>query len=280
MNCSQAQERFSELLDSRLAESDTAPVRAHLAACPDCQRDYSSLAQTLAAMDKLPNQKPGPRLRSNFYAMLEEEKHSAASINAAVVRRHRAARVSVWRWILSPIAAVAIAFGSFHLGTRHGASTVAPVAVAPNDDSEMKRELAELRAKVDSVGQLVGYSLLQQRSTSERLQTVLATLDDKNPNQKILSNLIGALALDPSVNVRLSALDALYPHAEQELVRSGVLASLPREQNPLVQVAIIDFLVAARDPEATPELEKIARDESVDRQVRDAAKRGLAQLLS
>jgi anti-sigma factor RsiW len=280
MNCSQAQERFSELLDARLTESDTAAVRAHLAACPDCQRDYSSLAQTLAAMDKLPNPKPGPRLRSNFYAMLEEEKNSAASIRAAVVRRHRAARVSVWRWILSPIAAVAIAFGSFHLGTRHGASTTAPVAVAPNDDSEMKRELAELRAKVDSVGQLVGYSLLQQRSTSERLQTVLATLDDKNPNQKILSNLIGALALDPSVNVRLSALDALYPHAEQALVRSGVLASLPREQNPLVQVAIIDFLVAARDAEATSELDRMARDESVDRQVRDAAKRGLAQLLS
>jgi DNA polymerase III alpha subunit len=142
----------------------------------------------------------------------------------------------------------------------------------------VKRELAELRTKVDSVGQLVGYSLLQQRSTSERLQTVLATLDNKNPNQKVLGNLIGALALDPSVNVRLSALDALYPHADQQLVRSGVLASLPREQNPLVQVAMIDFLVAARDRDATPELEKIARNETVDRAVRDAAKRGLAQL--
>ena len=109
---------------------------------------------------------------------------------------------------------------------------------------------------------------------------MLATLDEKNPNQKILADLIGALALDPSVNVRLSALDALFPHADQQLVRAGVLASLPREQNPLVQVAIIDFLVAARDRDATPELQKLARDESIDQQVREAAKRGLAQLLS
>jgi len=274
MNCSRAQERFPELLDDRLTEADTAEVRAHLASCPDCQREYSSLAQILSAVDKLPSPKPGPRLRANFYAMLEEEKNSAASIRAAVTRRQRAARVSMWRWILFPVAAAVIALLSFTFGTRY-APQAAPV---PTDDSALKRELAELRTKVDSVGQLVGYSLLQQRSTSERLQTVLATLDEKNPNQKVLGNLIGALALDPSVNVRLSALDALYPHANQQVVRAGVLASLPREQNPLVQVAMIDFLVAARDRDATPELEKIARTETFDRAVRDAAKRGLAQL--
>ena len=275
MNCTSAQPRFAELLDDRLTESDTAEVRAHLAVCPDCQREFSSLAQTLSAVDKLPSAKPGPRLRANFYALLEEEKNSAASIRAAVERRQRAARLTLWRWILSPAVAIAIALTAFHAGSRYAAP--AP-ASAPTDDRAVKRELAELRTKVDSVGQLVGYSLLQQRSTSERLQTVLATLDNKNPNQKVLGNLIGALALDPSVNVRLSALDALYPHADQQLVRSGVLASLPREQNPLVQVAMIDFLVAARDRDATPELEKIARNETVDRAVRDAAKRGLAQL--
>lgn len=275
MNCSSAQVRFAELLDARLSESDTDEVRAHLAACPQCQREFSSLAQTLTALDQLSSAKPSPRLRANFYASLEEEKNSAASIRAAVVRRQRAARLTVWRWILSPAIAIAIALTAFHLGSHYAAR--APVANPP-DDSALKHELAELRTRVDSVGQLVGYSLLQQRSTSERLQTVLATLDNKNPNQKVLGNLIGALALDPSVNVRLSALDALYPHADQQIVRSGVLASLPREQNPLVQVAMIDFLVAARDRDATPELEKIARNDSIDRAVRDAAKRGLAQL--
>ena len=75
----------------------------------------------------------------------------------------------------------------------------------------MKRELAELRAKVDSVGQLVGFSLLQQRSTSERLQTVLATLDEKNPNQKVLGNLIGALALDPECERTALRLGCIVP---------------------------------------------------------------------
>ena len=103
-----------------------------------------------------------------------------------------------------------------------------------------------------------------------------ATLE--NPNDKVLNDLIGSLALDPSANVRLRALEALYPHADQEVVRAGVLASLPREQNPLVQVSMIDFLAAARDREAAPALEKISASDSADPSVRDAAKRALTQL--
>jgi len=272
MNCTQAQERFADLLDARRSGTDHAEARAHLATCPDCQREYATLARTLAALDALPAAQPGPALRRNFYAMLEEEKLAAAAVPASA-RPRRAVRAALWRWILAPAAAGALAIAAFLAGTRY-----APPPAAPGLDPATKRELAELRARVDSVGQLVGYSLLQQRSTSERLQGVLATLDRKDPGQKVLSDLIGALALDPSANVRLSALDALYPHANQQLVRSGVLASLPREQNPLVQVAMIDFLVAARDREAAPELGRMARNETLDRAVRDAAQRGLAQL--
>jgi hypothetical protein len=273
MNCTQAQERFPELLDGRLAESDTQAVREHLASCPDCQREYASLASTLTALDQLPAAKPSGRVRTAFYAMLEEEKHSAASIRAAADRQRRAARMSLWRWIVGPIAAGAFAVGAFFAGMRFAP---APAVVTP--DAETKKELAELRARVDSVGQLVGYTLLQQRSTNDRLQGVLATLDQKNPNQKVLADLIGALALDPSVNVRLSAIDALYPHANQPIVRRGVVASLAREQNPLVQVAMIDFIVAAGDHNAAPELEKLARNDNIDAAVRTAAKRALAQI--
>jgi len=273
MNCTAAQDRFADLLDHRLEAAGSAEVRAHLASCPDCQREYSALAQTLAELDALPDAKPGPALRKNFYAMLEEEKNSAASVAAAAARHRHNSRVSLWRWILAPVAAGALAVAGFLAGTRY-----APPAPAPGLDPATKQELADLRARVDAVGQLVGTSLLQQRSTSERLQTVLATLDLKNPGQKVIADLIGSLALDPSTNVRLSALDALYPHANQPIVRSGVLATLPREQNPLVQVAMIDFLVAARDRAAVPELEKIVRNDTINQVVRDAAKRGLAQL--
>lgn len=271
MNCTSAQERFADLLDARASDAtSTAEVRAHLASCPDCQREYSSLAQTLSALDALPAAKPGAALRKNFYALLEEEKNSAASISAAVVRRRHAARVSLWRWILIPAASGALAVAAFFAGTRY-----APPAAPAGLDVATKQEIADLHRQV---AQLANDTLSYQRSTSDRLQGVLATLDQKNPNQKIISDLVAALALDPSTNVRLSALDALYPHASQPAVRSGVLASLPREQNALVQVEMINFLVAARDHDAAPELERMTRNPALDLAVRNAAKRGLAQL--
>ena len=270
MNCSTAQERFADLLHGRLPEASTAEVRAHLASCPDCQREYSSLAQTLTALDALPVAKPGPALRKNFYAMLEEEKNSAASISAAADRQRRSHRASLWRWILAPVAAGALAVVAFMAGTRYG-----PATPPPGMDPATKQELTDLRKQV---AQLASDTLNYQRSTTDRLQGVLATVDQKNPNPKVISELITALALDPSVTVRLAALDALYPHANQPAVRSGVLASLPRDPSPQVQVAMIDFLVAARDREATPELERMSRNATLDAQVRAAAQRALAQL--
>ena len=274
MNCIQARDRLAELLDQRLDGPGSGEVRIHLAGCPDCQLDYSSLRATLAQLDALPAAKPGPRLRANFYAMLEDEKRSAAlPARAATVPNRRHA--PLWRWILSPLAACGLLALSFVAGQRS-----APVATPVTNpaDATTQRELADLRKQVNSMGQLVGYSLLQQQPTNERLKGILATQDLAAPSDQVLTQLISALAMDPSANVRLSALEALYPYADREVVRAGVLASLTREQSPLVQVSMIDFLVAARDREAAPTLQQLVRTDNIDRSVRDAAKRALVQL--
>ena len=109
------------------------------------------------------------------------------------------------------------------------------------------------------------------------MQGLLATQKLEAPGDQVLTQLISALALDPSTNVRLTALETLYPHANQEVVRAGVLASLEREQNPLVQVAMIDFLVAARDTEAVRTFQTISQQKDTNITVRDAAKRALTQ---
>jgi hypothetical protein len=144
----------------------------------------------------------------------------------------------------------------------------------------MREQITQQNAQLGKMTQLVGYQLLQhqQGPTNDRLREVLASANTAQPDDKVLDNLISALAFDPSSNVRLRALEALYAHADRPVVRSGVLASLPREQNPLVQIELIDFVAAARNREAAPVLEKMAKNTAIDRSVRDAARRALAQL--
>lgn len=274
MNCHSAREIFPELLDRRTPITAQPEARAHLAHCPDCQREFSALSQTLAALDAMPVPSPTPRLRKNFYAMLEEEKNSAASVRTATVREHRTRRISFLAWVLSPLAACALVVAGFLAGTHSAASA------GPTPDDATARKLASLERQLGDVKKLMAISIIQnlQSPTNERLQEVLLAAKEEKVTDKVLNDLMAAVAFDPSANVRLRALEALSPHADNKAVREGILASLPREQNPLVQLEMIDFVAGTKDREAAPALERMAQNEAADTSVRDAARRALAQL--
>lgn len=283
MTCTQVREQLPALLDDRLATAATRDLRAHLAVCPDCERELATLSQTLRALDAVPAPSPTPRLRARVYAAIAAEQHALRAAPAPIAPAPRSTR-PLWFRLIQPFAAAALLALGFLLGQRQVSSpTAAPLPVAAPvsaPDAATQRELAELRQKMDSMSQLVGYSILQQqsRSSNERLRGILTSAAITEPDDKTINDLIGALALDPSANVRLNALEALYAHADLDVVRAGVLTSLPREQSPLVQISMIDFLAAARDREAAPALQKLSNNNQADLNVRAAAKRALGQL--
>jgi hypothetical protein len=279
MNCSRVQDSFIDYQDGSLPADEAAQLRSHLASCPTCQREWSALQEITRKLDTLSTEEePDPRLREQFYAMLETHQREADAPSPFVLARNRIDRFFAALLPAQPALqfalAVALLIGGLFAGQHFMA---APAVVAPADDTA-KAELAALRAQVNSMGQLVTYSLLQQQSTSDRMRSVLATMDLKSPDRKVLTDLVGSLAFDPSINVRLSAVEALAQHADDSLVRAGVLSALPRESAPLVQVAMIELLASARDQAARPVFEKLSRDEALDRNVREAARRALAVL--
>jgi hypothetical protein len=265
MNCQSCHERMAELTDARLDPRSAEQVRSHIEGCAECRAEFEALGSTLAALDALPSSPPSHRLRAAVMGHIETEKLTqrnragwASSIRAAASAReaHRP------RWvpaILQGLGVCALVFLGFFLGER----------------TATERQLAALRARVDTMGQLVEQSVLQKRTTGDRLETVLTAGTVKKPDERVIDGLINSMAFDPSVNVRLNALTELYSHADQEVVRAGVLACLPREGNPLVQVAMIDFLVATKAREASPELTRLAADAKTDDDVRDSARRAI-----
>ncbi len=76
---------------------------------------------------------------------------------------------------------------------------------------------------------------------------------------------------DSNVNVRLSAVDALAKFAGKSEIRRALVDSLPVQDSPLVQIAIVDLLVQLNDTEALPALRKIAVDAQADEAVRQRA---------
>jgi hypothetical protein len=270
MNCQRIRDHLLESIDGRLPDALAAEVTAHLADCAACRAASAAQAQTLRALDGLPAPQPTPRLRAGVLAAIAAEKSAQRVSRWAPPRRiDRPAR-------LRPVWQVLAAGALLSLGYLAGAHRP-PVAPTPPPESSSRQEIADLHRQVESMGQLVGYALLRQQQLSayDRLEGVLATAAEARPDATAIDDLIATLALDPSVNVRLNALEALYRHADQKVVRAAVLASLQRETNPLVQVAMIDFLTATRDREATPALQRLVLNDAADANVRDAARRAL-----
>ena len=273
MNCQRIQENFLDYQDGRLSPADANAVRAHLKTCLECQREWAGLQEITLKLDRLPPVAPSPRLRAQFYAMLETHRRTADAPSPFVLMRSRLDRLFSALLPARPALQFALVCFMLAAGLVVGARYLHPAI-----DPATAATIEKLQNKVDTMVPLVAYSVLQQQSTTERLKTVLGTLDLKHSDQQVVNGLLTALAFDPSVNVRLSALEALYPHADQPAVRSAVTASLPREPSPLVQVTMIDFLAASHDPAAFSTIESVSRSQSYDQVVRDAARRALAQL--
>lgn len=282
MNCQHVQESFLDFEAGALPEQEMSAIREHLKSCPVCQREWSSLSETVSQLDKMPVEEASPRLRTNFYAMLDTQIREQQTAHPFAPPRSWLSRVLEAVWPKSPAWQAAGALALLALGLFLGSRTGAPVSHEKTDTAAQlaatQRELAELRAKVDSVDQLVNYSLASREPARARLQHVVSLLDHDPKGEKALADLLNALAFDPSTNVRLSALEALYARAEEKSVRQGVLAALGRESSPLVQVAMIDFLASVKEPDAAPVFQELARTPTGDPSVRSAAQRALALL--
>jgi anti-sigma factor RsiW len=276
MNCERIQESFLDYQDDRLSPADAAVVREHLKTCLTCQREWAALQEISLKLDRLPPVAPSPRLREQFYAMLDTHRREEAGTRSPfVLMRSGLDRFFSALVPARPTFQFALTCAMLLLGLLVGTRYLHPTAPVPATDPAVVRELAALRENVDAMKQMMVSS---SQPTGDRVKAVLATLDLQKTDQRVVSGLLNALAFDPSVNVRLSALEALYPHANLPQVRSAVAASLPRETSPLVQVTMIDFLAASRDPAALATLETVSQTPTYDQAVRDAARRALAML--
>lgn len=278
MTCERIQESFLDYHAGTLPDADAAHVREHLKSCLACQRAWADLQQTVLTLERLPEPTPSPRLRANVYAMIEEARQEIDAPSPFALARSRIDGFFASLLPHRPTLQFALTVTVLIAGVLVGSRLLQPEPVIVSQpDPGVQRELAALRAQVESIDKLMATNLRQQ-SAASRLQDVLAAAGPTGSDEQALAGLLNTLAFDPNVNVRLGALEALYAHANRGPVRTAIAAALPRERSPLVQVAMIDFIVATGDASTIPALSALARDEQVEAVVREAAQRGLAQL--
>jgi hypothetical protein len=270
MTCSQLHELIPDYLAGSLARAAHEEAAAHLAACASCRHEVESLGATWAQLGRLPMEQPSEAMRPRFYAMLEAYERGLQSEPRALSLRER---FNTWLepwWPKQPAWQLAFSAAFLLLGLFIGQRFTA--------SNQSAGEIAQMRQDLQSMQQMVALSLLQQSSPSDRLAGVSWVNQMQAPDREVLGLLLRTLTEDPNVNVRLAAAEALSVYGNEDLVRQGIVAALPRQTSPLVQIRLIKLLIELREKNAHAALQQLVQNERLNHEVRKQVEIGLKEL--
>jgi hypothetical protein len=275
MNCERTQVMFADYLTGDLDARSRRRVQAHIAGCTACRADLENLTMVWAKLGVLPEEQPGPGLRHRFYGMLEDYKNSLPAAERQAARPERTGSPGGgWRgWFTFRRPAFAAAFSAFLVLAGLAAGWFIAGGRADVD------RLALLSREVQNMRQEVALSLLDRPSAADRIMGIGYSAAVDEPKDRTLEALFEALDRDPNPNVRLAAVEALYLFRNRPGVRENLVRSLAVQTYPLVQIALIDFLVDVREERAAETLKGLIEAGELTPEVKQRAEQGLAQII-
>ncbi len=262
-SCEHARELMAGAWMNDLNASSASELRQHLEGCAACAAEMEALGGMWEKLGDLPAPEPSLALRVRW-------EQTMASLSAPAPPRMY--RQAWWQniWPANPAWQMAIAGLCLMVGL--GAGSYLQHGSAERD------EVAKLREEVASTKEMVAVSLLQQQSATERLRGVDYSTRMGSMEPQVVTALIQAVNRDSNVNVRLAAIDALGKVANETHVRQSMQEALPQQDSPMVQAALIDYLVEAHDRKAVGTIRDLVARPDLNPTVRDRATYAVQQL--
>jgi L-fucose mutarotase/ribose pyranase (RbsD/FucU family) len=251
MTCIEGQRKLTAYLDGTLTPAENAAFQTHLASCADC----ASLHDTWEKLGCLPEAMPSPALPRRFHEALRREVQPTHPLPN-------------WRWIAGPIAATLLIACGWLAGSYN----------ARQRPEQTTAEIPRLRDEVRELRSMVAVTLLSQGSANERLRGIRFANQLETESDEVIRALVSVFRYDENVNVRLAACDALRKTPPNPAIRKAFLEALRSEQSPLVKVAAIDALAAARDRNAAHDLAAIVQANQEDEAVKERASFALQRI--
>ncbi len=271
MRCEDIKKCFTDYLVGDLDQNSADDIQAHIADCPACRQELEGLSAVWTKLGVLPEEHPSNGLRERFYGMLEEYKtevnmerplHHLKQFFSSLFYRFRSGH---------PAYQLALGFIPLFIGLTLGYILFSGSQNAGSQSADLRREVQEMR-------QMLAVSLLDQQSPTERLRGVNLSYSLENPDSKTIGALLDILNNDPSINVRLAAVDALYLFYNSPKVREGIIQSLSQQDSPFLQAALVDLLVSVQERQALESFRKLIAVNGLDPKVKQKLEQGIKEL--
>jgi hypothetical protein len=265
MKCSEVKYQLVDYIEKQLNEEISLAIKDHVSECTDCAREAEEMAVLIRDMNAVKDEVPDPSLRAGFLQMLEAEKKEVRKEQTAPIRIlsrennfFSFARVAAALMIL----VAGAAFGWIFRGS--GADS---------------GEIAALRNEMEQMKMIMMVSQLSDGSASQRMQVAQTVSAMPEPSEEMLNALVITLNNDENVNVRLAAVAALSRYTEREDIRSELIRSLNKQDDPFLQITLINLMIQMQDRNAIPALERTRNNNEAYEIVRQRADEGLGTLM-
>jgi HEAT repeats len=156
---------------------------------------------------------------------------------------------------------------------------------SPDDLSENKgaaNKTEPVKKRIDPVDDELSQNLTSKKlvmfaglhnmeSPASRITAAYAAEQLQNQGNDVVDALVKTLNSDPNSNVRLAALDGLARFYKENYIRRQLVASLGKQHDPVVQIAMINLLTRMRESAILVVLDRLVRDENLQKAVKDCA---------
>lgn len=252
-----------DYIDDRLNAVDKHVVEQELIRNEGARKLYEELKEVMAAMDQSAPLVPSSALKINFERNLKQAVSSSRQLKTVFFSP------SFYR-VAAAIALVVISGG---------------IGFWISENSEQQRKLAAIEKEMEATRkqladtkELMLSMLDNTQSASQRIKGVNVAMEMQKADTEIVRALFNTLFTDPNTNVRLAALDALSKFHEDPAVRKGLIQSLSKQTDPMVQIRLIQMMVDMKEKGVVQDLQKLVDDAATMKAVKDEAYSGILKL--
>lgn len=284
------EEFFADYLEGKISDKE---LESFFSENPGSLQEFEELKQLFEELPESADPEVSGTANDHFYAFLEAEKSKA-------VPRFRVSFGEVFRYAAMVLAVA----GAYYFGSRKPEPEIVtiekPVYITLRDTIKVKEaapdkgpqktarkqpavmeELASIRKEVSQINEVqhkMILAMLRQESAASRLEAINYSYNLEVADGALMDALFLALESDPSVNVRLAALEAVGRFELSPSMRENLVLTLAEQRDPSLQMALMTKLIELREVKALPVFTGIMNNPDASENIRNRAEFGIKVL--
>lgn len=248
MDCEVVKINLPEYIDRKLDETTSGAIRHHLQNCGSCKALHDEMSSFLSFMGSFPDPEVPEGMKEEFAGRLAE-------LNTPNGKKIRV--LPIWTKVA---AVVVLSFGTYWIGYRIGTG-------------KSEQIQSQLTSELSAQKQQVLLASLRDYTGPQKIDAVYSISNSENVSSDLIDALVYTMNSDKNTNVRLAAITALSGMMDKNaLVKRELIKSLAVQENPLLQISLIQVLTENGVKEAKPQIESITNNEQTDESVKAFAK--------